>query len=242
MRSIAAFALLASLAPGAGTHAADWRYDDSSSGPANWATLSPAFAACSASNQSPVELAGGIEAELPPIGYHYLAGPSELVDTGHTMQLNVGEGSRIDLDGHGFALRQLHFHAPSEHRVEGRSYPLEMHLVHVDAGGGLAVVGVLFEQGAAQPWLDTLAANLPPDPDRPQALSDFDAGALLPEQRDYFRYSGSLTTPPCNEGVRWIVLKQPLSASASQLARVAAAMRHANNRPLQELNARVVLR
>jgi len=217
-----------------------WTYEGHH-GPGAWASLDPGYASCSGLNQSPVDLADTVDAELPPLQLTPAADLVALVDNGHTLQVNAGGDSRLQLDGRAFTLRQFHFHAPSEHRIDGRQFPLEAHLVHSDADGRLAVIGVLFDAGASHPLLQALVDHLPTD-SAPRAIdTDLAAASLLPDQHDYFRYNGSLTTPPCSEGVRWIVVEQASTATAEQIAHIARAMHGPNNRPLQPLNARLVL-
>jgi carbonic anhydrase len=238
---LALASLCMSLAAQPPQHAPHWEYtgDD---GPTHWSTLAPEFAACAGRNQSPIDLDNFIEAELPPIAFDYKAGGHDVVNNGHTIQVNYDAGSSISIDDDTFALKQFHFHAPSENHIDGKSFPIEAHFVHADAKGDLAVVAVMFEQGDNNPALDTLWARLPGKEGDPQALSpEIAAAELLPGNRDYYRYEGSLTTPPCSEGVRWLVLKHPVPVSAQQIDRLTKALGHPNNRPVQPVGARVVL-
>lgn len=230
-----------SLAAQPPQHTPHWEYtgDD---GPAHWSTLAPEFAACAGRNQSPIDLDNFIEAELPPIAVDYKVGGHDVVNNGHTIQVNYDAGSSISIDDDTFALKQFHFHAPSENHIDGKSFPIEAHFVHADADGNLAVVALLFEQGDNNPALDKLWERLPGKEGDTQALSpEIAAAELLPGNRDYYRYEGSLTTPPCSEGVRWLVLKQPVPASTEQIGKLIKALGHPNNRPVQPVGARVVL-
>ena len=165
-----------------------------------------------------------------------------MVNNGHTVQVGYAPGSTLQLDGTTFELKQFHFHAPSENLIEGKSYPLEGHLVHVSDKGEIAVVAVMFEAGKANPALAAAWSALPAKVGEIQALkTPLVAEQLLPENRDYYRFSGSLTTPPCSEGVRWLVMKQPVEVSQAQIDAFKAVMHHPNNRPVQPLNGRVVL-
>ncbi len=218
-----------------------WTYSGSE-GPDNWAKLSPDFAACNGKNQSPIDLTGFIEAELAPIVFNYVAGGNEILNNGHTIQINYQPGSTIVVDGISFTLKQFHFHAPSENWIKGQSYPLEAHFVHADKDGNLAVIGVMFAEGKANPSLAQAWATLPQAANEKLAItSAINAEALLPVDRDYYRFNGSLTTPPCSEGVRWLVMKTPLSASKEQIAAFAKVIHHGNSRPIQSVNARPVL-
>jgi len=235
-----AFLLLASGSAYSAT-GAHWGYSGEE-GPENWVKLSPDYSACSGKNQSPIDLASFLEADLEPIQFAYQAGGSEIVNSGHTVQVNYAPGSTIEVAGHLFELTQFHFHAPSENHVEGKSFPMEAHLVHSDKDGNLAVVAVMLEEGAPNQALEAAWAKMPEREGDKHALAEaVSADSLLPANRDYYRFNGSLTTPPCTEGVWWLVMKQPLSASKEQIARFAQVMHHPNNRPLQPVNARPVL-
>lgn len=218
-----------------------WEYSGEA-GPAHWAKLTPEFGQCAGSNQSPVDLSGLVEAKLAQLVLHYQAGGNTVVNNGHTVQVGYAPGSTLQLDGTRFELKQFHFHAPSENLIEGKSYPLEGHLVHVSDKGEIAVVAVMFEAGKANPALAAAWSALPAKVGETQALkAPLSAEQLLPENRDYYRFSGSLTTPPCSEGVRWLVMKQPVEVSQAQIDAFKAVMHHPNNRPVQPLNGRVVL-
>jgi carbonic anhydrase len=220
---------------------AHWAYSGAE-GPENWASLSPDYGACSGKNQSPIDLSGFVEADLSPIQFSYQAGGTEILNNGHTVQVNYAPGSTIELDGHVFELKQFHFHAPSENHINGKSFPMEAHLVHSDKDGHLAVVAVMLEEGPANKALEAAWAKMPEQEGDKHALPDAVlAEALLPPDRDYFRFNGSLTTPPCSEGVWWLVMKAPISASKEEIEHFAHVMHHPNNRPLQPVNARPVL-
>lgn len=222
-------------------HAPQWDYAGEK-GPEHWSTLAPEFSACAGRNQSPIDLDNFIEAELPPITFDYHAGGREVVNTGHSIQVNYDAGSSISLDGIVFQLKQFHFHTPSENQIDGKSFPMEAHFVHVDPTGSPAVVALMFEQGDRNPALDEVWKQIPPREGGHQPLLPAVAAAdLLPANRDYYRYSGSMTTPPCSEGVRWLVLKQPITASARQLRALTKRLGHPNNRPVQPVGARPVL-
>jgi len=235
-----AFLLLASGSAYSAT-GAHWGYSGAE-GPENWVRLSPDYSACSGKNQSPIDLTGLVEADLEPIQFAYEAGGGEILNNGHTVQVNCAPGSTIEVDGHVFELNQFHFHVPSENRIEGKSFPMEAHLVHRDKDGNLAVVAVMLGEGAPNPALEAAWAKMPAKEGDKHALTEaVSAESLLPANRDHYRFNGSLTTPPCTEGVWWLVMKQPVSASKEQIERFANVMHHANNRPLQPVNARPVL-
>lgn len=239
-KALCLVAVLGSSGAFAATPGVHWTYSGDE-GPENWARLTPEFAACAGKNQSPINLEGMLEADLEPLNLSYDTQARELANTGHVIQAAYEPGSYLTLDGRRFELIQFHFHVPSENHVQGRSFPLEGHLVHADPDGRLAVVAVMFEEGRDSAALAPLVAAMP-DPGKTKPITPaVDATALLPEGLEYYRFNGSLTTPPCTEGVRWLVLKEPVSASAGQIEALRAAIGHPNNRPLQPLNARIPL-
>ena len=220
---------------------AQWSYSGQS-GPENWAQLSTDNFACSGSNQSPVNLTGFIEAGLPPIEFNYESGGYNVLNNGHTIQVNYSPGSHINIDGQAFELKQFHFHAPSENHINGTSFPLEVHYVHANDQGQLAVVAVMFKQGKENKALKGAWLGMPKIAGKKISYSSsFNANKLLPHNKDYYRFNGSLTTPPCSEGVRWLVLKESLEASQEQISTFTDVLGFANNRPLQPINARAIL-
>ncbi len=211
-------------------------------GPNNWASLSADYSSCSGKNQSPVNLTGFIESELSPIEFQYKSGGNEILNNGHTVQVNMEKGSSIKIDGQTFNLLQFHFHAPSENHINGKSFPMEAHLVHADDKGNLAVIAVMFEQGAANAGLQKAWSKMPIHAGDKNTMSPTVAvNDILPDSREYYRFNGSLTTPPCSEGVRWLVMKTPMSASKEQVENFSHALHEPNNRPIQAVNSRVVL-
>lgn len=235
------FASIAALSVGSEIGGHHWEYEGDD-GPEHWADLDPEFQACAGKNQSPIDLSHFIEAELPPIEFDYKVGGNEVINNGHTIQVAYDDGSSITLDSIVFELKQFHFHVPSENHINGRSFPMEAHFVHADSSGNLAVIALMFQQGARNPALDAVWKRIPNHAGDERALTpEIAATDLLPADRDYYRYSGSLTTPPCSEGVRWLVLKQPVTASAQQLRALITILGHPNNRPVQPVGARPVL-
>jgi carbonic anhydrase len=235
----ATLTLASSLAMASDNH--KWSYSGAG-GPAEWAKLSADNAACAGKNQSPINLTSFITANLKPIQFAYRAGGNEVINNGHTIQMNFSAGSNIVVDHTQFDLKQVHFHAPSENQINGKSFPLEGHFVHADKDGNLSVVAVMFKEGAENKALANIWAAMPKEADQKVALSAPMAGdKLLPKKRAYYRFNGSLTTPPCSEGVRWLVMKAPVSVSKEQIAAFAQVIHHPNNRPIQAVNARPVL-
>lgn len=224
-------------------------------GPDYWSSLSPSFAACSAGrNQTPIDIAATVDAPLPRLAFNYASLAQDFVNNGHAVQANYGIGSTLSadyppgasgasiLDGEGsFELKQFHFHAPSEHLWRGVTAAAEIHFVHADAQGNLAVVGVGVQSGPENAAIARLFERMPVVKGQKHPLEGFNASALLPQEHDYYYYTGSLTTPPCSEGVRWIVMKQSVTMSDAQIDALRKAIGSANNRPVQPLNGRAVL-
>jgi len=222
----------------AGTH---WGYEGHE-GPAHWQELDPDYVLCgTGEGQSPIDIHDAIDTDLPAIDFHYRVGGEDEINNGHTIQIDYAPGSTIDYEGRSYALKQFHFHTPSENHIDGQAFPLEAHLVHKAADGHLLVIAVMFQEGARNHALAEAWQDMPARPHTHHLLhTRAFAGALVPQNHDYYRFNGSLTTPPCSEGVTWLVMKQPLTASREQLAQFAQVMGHANNRPVQPLNGRVV--
>ena len=223
-----------------------WTYEGHD-GPQRWSELDPAFATCaSGRSQSPIDIGSVQDSGLPPIAFDYRKATVDDVNNGHTVQFALANGSAITVAGRRFELLQAHFHEPSEHTVGGKSYPAELHFVHRDANGALAVVGVLIAEGEPNPVLSTLWAHLPATAGEKILggnSSAFDPAGLLPKERRYYSYSGSLTTPPCTEGVTWLLMQQPITASKAQIRQFGELFAmHPTNRPVQPLNGRVVAR
>ncbi|AMO24047.1 carbonic anhydrase [Ramlibacter tataouinensis] len=213
-------------------------------GPQNWAKLDAKNAMCALGrNQSPIDLGGFVEADLKPLKLDYKAGMAAIVNNGHTVQIEYAPGSTIRLGARSFELQQVHFHAPSENTIAGKHFPLEAHLVHADKEGNQAVVAVLFREGAANAMLAKLWEKMPAKAGEKEELTArFSATQLLPDNRDYYRFNGSLTTPPCSEGVSWLVMKNHPTVSKAQVEQFSKALGFANNRPVQPVHAREVLK
>ena len=227
--------------PASSATATRWGYGRHD-GPAVWAELDSAFRACALGReQSPIDLAGGVRADLPPVDFDYRPARVVVENTGRTIQATPDPGSGIVLDRARYVLQQFHFHHPGEHTVDGAEMCLEMHLVHRSERGAMAVVGVLFAEGAANAPLAPVWAAMPPEAGASSASVSLDLAALLPAGRETWRYSGSLTTPPCTEGVAWVVLTEPLTLSAAQIDAFAAVYPN-NRRPVQPLGDRVLRR
>ena len=219
---------------------AHWSYGGMS-GPQAWGRLKPEYSACAVGQrQSPIDIRDGIALDLDPVQFDYQPGSFAIIDTGHTIQVNVAPGNAIEVGGRRYALQQFHFHRPSEERINGRQFEMDVHLVHKDAEGRLAVVAVLLERGAAQPLLQTLWNHLPLEKQEEVAVpTAIDLNQLLPADRRYYTYMGSLTTPPCSEGVLWLVMQQPLAVSARQID-IFSRLYPMNARPMQRAAGRMI--
>lgn len=218
-----------------------WRYDGEGA-PEHWAALKPEFALCGKGlRQSPVDLGDAIAVDLMPADFHYVATPLHLRDDGHTLRASLS-GSVLEVNGRRFTLDELHVHRPAEEVIKGVTHDLGLHLVHHDADGHAAIVTVLMDRGDANPLVQTLLNHLPLESDSPVDLPEvlIDPALLLPEDRRYYSTMGSLTEPPCTEGVLWLVLRQPMTVSEEQLD-IFKRLHGPNARPLQPANGRVML-
>ncbi len=221
-------------------HAAHWDYKGEA-GPQAWGGIKPEFNLCSSGKrQSPIDIRDGITVDLEPVQFDYRASAFRVVDNGHTIQVNVGSGNFIFLNGRRWELLQFHFHRPSEERIDGRQFDMVAHLVHKDGDGKLAVVAVLLDRGSIQPLVQTVWNNLPLEKGEEVAANAvIDLNHLLPPDRRYFTYMGSLTTPPCSEGVLWMVMRQPVPVSQAQID-IFARLYPMNARPLQQAAGRLI--
>ncbi len=225
----------------ANAHAAHWGYAGAA-GPEQWGQLKPEFASCAnGSRQSPIDIRSGVKVDLEPIQFDYRPTPFGVIDNGHTIQVNLAGGNAIEVQGRRYDLVQFHFHRPSEERINGRQFDMVAHLVHKDPEGRLAVVAVLLDRGgAAQPLVQTVWNNLPLEKGSEVSVrSDIDINHLLPADRRYFTYMGSLTTPPCSEGVLWLVLQQPVPVAQEQIG-VFSRLYPMNARPVQQASGRLI--
>ena len=218
----------------------EWSYEGDA-GPQAWARLKPEYGKCgNGSRQSPIDIRDGIRVDLEPVQFDYRPSAYRVLDNGHTVQVNVAAGNSIEVMGRRFELVQFHFHRPSEERIDGKQFDMVAHLVHKDADGRLAVVAVLLERGSAHPLVQSVWNNLPLEKgDEVSARASLDLNQLLPKDTRYYTYMGSLTTPPCSEGVLWMVMQQPVTLSAEQID-VFARLYPMNARPLQQASGRLI--
>jgi carbonic anhydrase len=224
------------------THPPHWSYSGSED-PTHWGKLDPSYSSCSLGRrQSPIDVKHAKPSDLAVLKIDYQAVPLNIIDNGHTIQVNYAPGSTLTVGDKTYTLKQFHFHHPAEEHINGKSFPFVAHLVHADADGQLAVIAILFELGAANPLIDKLWNNIPIEKEKPQDVPSVSVRVqdLLPSERGYFTFAGSLTTPPCGEGVTWYVLKNQTSISPEQLAAFAK-IYPMNARPIQPTNGREIL-
>ena len=223
-------------------HAAEWSYTGKT-GPSHWGDLSREYVlAKTGKRQSPIDIRRPVGKRLPKLSFNYKPSRIRLIYNGHSIQENEEPGGYTISGEKQYALQQFHFHSPSEHTVDGKHFPMEMHLVHQAEDGALGVVSVLIQAGEHNKSFDPVW-NMLPDADQPTRSSEakIDAMSLLPQNYSYYAYSGSLTTPPCTEKVKWAILTTPVSLSNEQITRFRHVI-NGNNRPVQPFNGRIVLR
>ncbi len=222
--------------------AVPWKYTGSK-GPEFWGDLSPDYASCKVGmNQSPINIDKTINS-APKLLKTFQRFPAvDIVNNGQTIQADFKPGNILVIDELMYQMKQVTFHAPSENQIMGKSFPLELQFLHTDANGNLAILAVMYDEGNENKAMAKLWSQMPKRKGKPTKLnSTVLAGELMPRQKEYYRFSGSLTTPPCSEGVVWVVMKAPMTASKGQIDAFKAIMREDNNRPVQPLNGRLVI-
>jgi carbonic anhydrase len=242
LQALAGLALCPVCASAAVAENTHWSYDGAT-GPGEWGNLDPANRTCSIGTQeSPLDIDRPIDARLPALGIAWSKPPGTIVNNGHTIQLDFTAGNRLKMGGHSYGLLQFHFHHPSEHLVGGKGFAMEAHFVHATADGDVAVIGVFIAPGKVNPVFQKIvsaapAAEGPPNP----ADRAIDPNKLLPARRSYYRYEGSLTTPPCTERVDWLIFVDPIEAASADIAKFVK-LYPMNARPAQQRSRRFVLR
>lgn len=222
---------------------APWNYEGKT-GPLNWAKLDPAYKACSEGHeQSPIDIRGArLNKNLQPIEFHYRAGSVTLENARNTILVHVKPGSYIVAEGVRYELQQFHFHHPSEEAVKGKLTDMDVHLVHQSADGKVAVIAVrlALNQSDANAVLAALWPHIPKAQGAQEQVAEMiNPGGFLPADRGYWTYTGSLTAPPCTEGVRWYVYQEPIAISPAQIKAFQTLFR-VNSRPLQEVHGRKI--
>lgn len=219
-----------------------WEYKGTN-GPQNWGKLDPQYSKCSTGHlQSPINITGAKKSDLPPLVPVYNPVPLNIINNGHSIQVNYPPGSYLKIGDKTYTLKQFHFHHPSEEHINDHVYDMSVHLVHADADGHLAVVAVLLERGDANGFIGTIWQNIPKEGEKPVDVPGviLNVKDLLPDDHGYYTFAGSLTTPPCSEGVTWFVLKHPISISAIQLAEFAK-LYPKDARPIEPTNGREII-
>ncbi len=243
MKKILTIAALASAMFASNYAHSTWSYSEKT-GPEYWGDLKPEYKICKiGKNQSPIDISGAVSATLTPVNIYYDIKAKTFLNNGHTLKAEMKDGAKLYIDGKEFRLLQFHFHTPSENTINGEYFPMEGHFVHSTKNGELAVVSVMFKIGRHNPAMQKLINNMPKHAGEKKNIcsANLKAKDLLPKSLEYYRFNGSLTTPPCTEGVRWFVLKEPVQMSAEQVKEFEKIMGK-NNRPIQPLNARVILK
>lgn len=243
MNKIIMFGLSATLGLFSTSLLADTKWSYVGDGaPEKWAKIHQDYNRCDGFNQSPINVTNAVKSSISPLKFNYLSQANSIINNGHTVQIDFADGGDLHLDGDVFTLKQFHLHTPSENQIEGQSYPLEAHFVHMNKSGALAVVGVMYKEGLQNLPLAKLWSQLPKEKNVAVKLQhEVAAKEFLPHNQQYYRFSGSLTTPPCTEGVRWLLFKEIQSASAEQIKAFADLVDHGNSRPIQPVNGRVIL-
>ena len=219
-----------------------WDYG-STLGPGHWGELNPEFRPCSTGHrQSPIDIRDTTKVDLPKVVFEYKPSPLRIVDNGHTIMINYAPGSYLVVGNQRYQLKQFHFHRPSEEKINGMGFDMSIHLVHDDGNGKLAVVAILLQAGHDNALIQELWKHLPKDKAKEQVLDgvQIDLSLILPEDRSYYTFAGSLTTPPCSENVSWIVLKHPTTISPSEIEQFSHFYRN-DARPTQPLYGRSIL-
>jgi len=212
-------------------------------GPSYWAELSERYSLCKAGYmQSPINIGDSQKSGLAPLTADYRATPLRIINNGHTIEAEYAPGSNLTQGSMKYELLQFHFHSPSENMLNGKQFDMEIHFVHKDQAGHLGVLAVFVEKGAVNPAIGKIWRYLPQQANSatdPEGVM-FNGSDLLPANRRYYHFVGSLTTPPCSEGVQWHVLKQPITASSEQIDAFLGVI-GPNNRPVQKVNNRLVI-
>ena len=240
--SVAAVMLVAPSGGARDEKSHSWSYSGEH-GPEHWGDLDPAFATCKTGlRQSPIDITGAKPSDLPAMKFDYKAAPLHIINNGHSIQVNYAPGSMMMVGGATYELRQFHFHHPSEEKVNGKGFTMVAHLVHAKADGKMAAVAVLLEEGPANPVIQTIWSHAPAKagPEEKHADVQINVGDLLPADRGYYTYIGSLTTPPCSEELSWFVLKKPVTLSKEQVEAFSK-LYPMNARPIQPLKGRLIL-
>lgn len=218
-----------------------WGYQGDT-GPSHWGDISPEFSPCKEGRKrSPIDINDTVKSEMNSIKFNYHNSSLNIINNGHTIQVNYNKSSSMTIDRKKYNLIQVHFHAPSEHKIKGKSYPMAAHLVHKSNDGQMSVVAILMEEGKENAVINAVWKNLPKETGKNCVIKGvkINISKLLPKERSYYNYSGSLTTPPCTECVQWYILKTPVTVSKGQVDKFTTMFGN-NARPVQPINERIV--
>ena len=224
-------------------HTSHWGYLGET-GPMHWGELNDKYHMCSEGKmQTPINVIPTKDTDLKPLALEYKTGSKSIINNGHTVQVNIEDGSALMIDNVAYKLKQFHFHVPSENNIKGDKFPMEAHFVHATDDGKLAVVAVMFTEGAENPVLAKIWKRLPSLKAGETVKCELSADEvknLMPKNKAYYKFMGSLTTPPCSENVKWHVLKTPVTVSKEQVNTFFNLFGFPNNRPLQHTNGRTI--
>jgi len=221
-----------------------WGYTGDTA-PIHWGSLNKKFSICSNGKlQTPINIVPTKDIDLKPLKFDYNTNSTDVINNGHTIQVNIAGGSNLLIDGKKYELKQFHFHTPSENNINGQQYPLEAHFVHVSKDGKIAVVAVMFKNGEKNQILAKIWDKFPLKETQNVSinLSSNDIKNIMPKNKDYYKFVGSLTTPPCTEGVKWNVFKTVVTISKEQVKQFFDTFGHSNNRPIQNKNNRIIFK
>jgi carbonic anhydrase len=222
-----------------------WDYEGAR-GAKHWSSLDPEYAACNGREQSPIDIRNALKADLPVLRFEYRSGPLKyLINNGHTIRVDYhdapGTGNFLLVGEKRYQLTQFHFHRPSEEHIHGKAYDMVVHFMHEASDGKVAGVAVLLKSGRANATVRQIWEHMPETAGKEEEIpgAELNPAGLLPHDTGYYMYMGSLTAPPCTEGITWFVLKTPVGISAEEINAFAKLYPH-DVRPLQPLNGRVV--
>ena len=219
-----------------------WSDEEGEDGPSHWKSLCTGFSACGGKIQSPIDIQTKTVnkgTQLHSAKFAYGQSKVNIVNNGHTIQFNVTGDHHVNLNGKDYKLLQFHYHSLSEHTIDGKHFPIEVHFVHKHSDTDFAVLSMLYKEGEANELFNQYMAQFPVSEGEYNSKDEFNVLSILPADRSYYYYKGSLTTPPCSEVVNWYVLKTPLTASTEQIEKFSELLHH-NYRPIQALNGRTV--
>lgn len=217
-----------------------WTHHKGEDGPSKWLDLCSGYSACGGKSQSPIDIrvSNMIEKNsLMAIQFDYDKSNVDVINNGHTVQFNISDTNSLSLDAKNYKLLQFHYHALSEHTLNGEHFPLEVHFVHRHSDSDYAVLSVMIVEGKGNALFTKYLSSFPHEKGVFKSIDKIDLKSLLPDDKSYFNYSGSLTTPPCTEVVNWYVLRNPISASREQISTFSKIL-HENYRPVQPINER----